>query len=337
MATDTERILERLAALEERLLRDLWGHLELRPPGRRTSDELLTQATRALAARGTPMPRRVHDYMRAIPMPRNRAAHELQASPADAVESLRHLSEVANWYFAEHLGLADVTPTPPEPAAPRPRAPRRLALAARAALAGLLSAVVGHALLWPRFESLTVVEDVEGAPSLVLGGRNLDVFTATWGQPWVATLAAQGLLTSGAAPDVSADRPTARLPLVLDPEWDAASLPLPSLVLDRSHSTAPLRYRSRLRVAAILWNAEDAETPRRLRRVYTDGFARLLTDIAAGRVAWTWPPMADVRGLDSCATANFEVLERRILTDPDLASCVPELAEARDRRSAGAR
>jgi hypothetical protein len=89
----------------EAILRDLWKRLNLKgPAAKKQLDALLTTTSQKLEQEDRPIPRRIHDYIRAIQLTRNRAAHHMDATPEDAAESLRHLSEVSFWYFVEFLG-----------------------------------------------------------------------------------------------------------------------------------------------------------------------------------------------------------------------------------------
>lgn len=89
----------------EAILRDLWKRLGIKgPPSKRQLEDLVTATTRKLEEEDRPMPRRIHDYIRAIQLTRNRAAHHMDATVEDAAESLRQLSDVSYWYFVEFLG-----------------------------------------------------------------------------------------------------------------------------------------------------------------------------------------------------------------------------------------
>ena len=94
----------------EAILRDLWKRLKLKgPAAKKQLEALLTTTSQKLEQEERPMPRRIHDYVRAIQLTRNRAAHHMDATPDDAAESLRHLSEVAFWYFVEFLGQSELS------------------------------------------------------------------------------------------------------------------------------------------------------------------------------------------------------------------------------------
>ena len=97
----------------EAILRDLWRRLGIRgEPAKRRLEDLLVATARRLEENGTPFPRRIYDYVRAIQLARNRAAHHTDVTRDDAAESLRQLSDVAFWYFVDFTDDARTVPGP---------------------------------------------------------------------------------------------------------------------------------------------------------------------------------------------------------------------------------
>ncbi|HJT77526.1 MAG TPA: DUF4145 domain-containing protein, partial [Gemmataceae bacterium] len=112
----------------EHILRDLWRRLGLKgPPERRQLEDLLTGTARKMEDEGTPLPRRIHDHVRALQLTRNRAAHHWEANRDDALDCLWRLSDIAGWYFTAFpvspSAGAESAPVPADAAAPPPKPP----------------------------------------------------------------------------------------------------------------------------------------------------------------------------------------------------------------------
>jgi hypothetical protein len=96
----------------EFLLRDLWRRLAIKgSPDAKLLDDLRGTTIRKLDEVGRPMPRRIDDYIRAIAISCNRAAHYMEGvTSEDALASLWQLSEVVRWYFETFLPAHDLAP-----------------------------------------------------------------------------------------------------------------------------------------------------------------------------------------------------------------------------------
>lgn len=88
----------------EAIFRDLWLQISDERDGRsRSLEDLIGVTRKKLIERQEPLPRRIYDYVRQVQLTRNRAAHEMDVTEDDAIESLRMLSDIASWYFLEFL------------------------------------------------------------------------------------------------------------------------------------------------------------------------------------------------------------------------------------------
>jgi len=91
----------------EAVLKDIWRRIEVSgDPDKKMLEDLLTQVSRALSEKGTPIPKRTADKLRAVQATRNRLSHhsgdstdESTVVTEDAAESLSQLAVVLDWYF----------------------------------------------------------------------------------------------------------------------------------------------------------------------------------------------------------------------------------------------
>ena len=256
----------------EALLSRSWTHLEIagNPQGR-VLHHLTQEVSRAMAARGRPIPDRIARRMRDIQQLRNVAAHYRDGeriSRNDALESARKLLSVLEW-FAVEVFDRDIAPSPADWKAAQlaeRQAGRDLGRRSWLPSPGFLL-VLGALLAilifvgWPRIRHLAIQEGEDGRFRLEIDGAALWWPLAQDG--WGEALAARGAQPSLGDAQVSWSGRHARIPLSLASTFDPDTLPVPGVWSD-TLAERSFEYRFRMRVGVVAYKLDSFDRNEKL-------------------------------------------------------------------------